>query len=140
MTAPVSVEALPAVQPRPRKRLLVVIATALLAVGVIATIVVSRQGSPSRYRIIAQTVATASNEQMVRLESSLVGSSAVANPATGPLSDVSAFHRVGIASIRIDGHRLTVVMLNGASATQREAVRAALASSPLVEAVRSERF
>ncbi len=123
-----------------RDRPLPHVVVVLLVIAAGAVVLSCSHESPAQYRVVAQAVATASDRQMLSLEALLVGADAVADPATGRLPNVGAFHRAGIETLTIEGTRLTVSMLRTASREQRETVRATLARSPLVVSVGVDRI
>jgi hypothetical protein len=73
--------------------------------------------------------------RLLALEGAIVGRDAVADPATGRLPDVAAFHRAGIAGMRISNGILTVTFLPEATDAQRGKVRAVLSGTPLIASV-----
>lgn len=77
----------------------------------------------------------ASVADLLALEGDIVGSDAVADPASGRLPDVRAFHRVGISAMRIENGTLSVEFLAGATRGQRSSVRTTLSRSPSITSV-----
>lgn len=82
----------------------------------------------------AQARAGTSTEDMLELEGQIVGADAVVAPGAG-LPDVAAFHRAGVAGMKVLGTTLTVTFLDDASQAQGDRVRSVLLASPLVISV-----
>jgi D-alanyl-D-alanine carboxypeptidase len=113
-----------------------VVAVAVLAVAAAAVAIVVTRGNqasePPGRVITASTVTGATTADLLRLEAALVGRSSVADPATGRLPDVNAFHRAGISSMRIDAGRFTVTFLRRATAAQIDRARQTMLAAPVL--------
>ena len=118
--------------------------TGILAGVVVAALAVvalsSREGSVVSASGVtaytAQARAGTSTADMLELEGQIVGADAVGAPGAG-LPDVEAFHRAGVAGMKVAGTTLTVTFLEDARPAQRDRVRSVLRASPLVVSVTS---
>ena len=134
------------VQSRPgpagRRRWLVItgILAGVVLVALAAVVLSSREASvvPASgvTAYTAQARAGTSTDEMLELERQIVGADAVVAPGAG-LPDVAAFHRAGVAGMKVAGSTLTVTFLDDASQAQRDRVRSVLRASPLVVSVTS---
>jgi hypothetical protein len=117
------------------------IAVLILAASVAGiSIVLSRGDHPTfTHALIATARPGTPTADLLALEGDIVGPEAVADPATGQLPDVAAFHRTGISTMRISNGTLYVEFLSGATTAQRASVRAVLSKSPVISDVREVR-
>jgi hypothetical protein len=126
---------------RRRRRRSLLLLTALAVALVAAAALLIGRGSDYTYTnvLVATARPGVSSADLLALEGSIVGSNAVADPATGRLPDVAAFHRVGVSAMRIDHGTLSVEFLLEATTEQRASVRALLSRSPLIATVEEVR-
>lgn len=124
-----------------RSRVALAIAAMALAASVAGVaLILARDNHPTyTYVLIATAHPGASAADLLAVEGDIVGPDAVADPASGRLPDVSAFHRIGISAMRIENGTLSVEFLPAASPGQRASVRMALSRSPLIASVREVR-
>ena len=117
---------------------LVAMAIAASVAGV--AVLFARNHHPTyTYVLIASARPGVSAGDLLTLEGDIVGSDAIADPATGRLPDVAAFHRAGVSAMRITNGTLSVEFLAEATAGQRASVREALTTSPLIASVEEVR-
>lgn len=134
------VEARPGLAGRRRRWVLPGILAGVVVVALAVAVLASREGSPGSASGVtaytAQARAGTSTADMLELEGQIVGADAVVAPGEG-LPDVAAFHRAGVAGMKVAGTTLTVTFLDDASQAQRDRVRSVLRASPLVVSVTS---
>lgn len=125
---------------RRRRRFLLTLTAFAVALVAAAALLIER-GSDHTYTnvLVATARSGVSSADLLALEGSIVGSNAVADPVTGRLPDVTAFHRVGVSAIRIDHGTLSVEFLPEATTEQRASVRALVSKSPLIATVQEVR-
>jgi hypothetical protein len=121
------------------------VALAMAAMALAASVagvalILARDHHPTYTHVLIATAHPgASVGDLLALEGDIAGSDAVADPASGRLPDVRAFHRVGISAMRIENGTLSVEFLAGATPGQRTSVRTALSRSPSIASVREVR-
>jgi hypothetical protein len=122
------------------RRSLLTLTALVVALVAAAALLIGRGGDHTYTNVlVARARPGVSSADLLALEGRIVGSDAVADPATGRLPDVAAFQRVGVSAMRIDHGTLSVEFLLEATSVQRAAVRTLLSRSPLIATVEEVR-
>lgn len=126
----------PAPPRRGRRRTpLLAVAVLLLCGGLVGYVSTRPHPVPTTHWLVAGSVPGRASADLVPIEAALVGPAALADPATGRLPDTAAFHRAGVATLRLGNGTLAVGFLPSATAAQVATARAALLRSPSIATV-----